>query len=312
MYEDKLSKIVAEELDRLISQLQMKGEALFTHAVRWMNRIAGEKPLPDYFKHTRAFPIILLPWYAEKSLGKSLDLAFQKDLVYSSINAYYYSRLIDNIMDSDAVEEPKILPVLSFFHMSFQSTYHSYFEHSHPFWKCFWDAWSMCAEVTIADAHLKDIGESEFIGISAHKTSAAKIPICAVLYRNRREDLLPKWSEFVGLFGRWHQMLIDLFGWQKDINKNIVTYLTSEAKRQKAQEESVGAWVAREGFSWAMNRLESWMQQMKTLAKALRCSDLYAYLELRENALFRKKQSIISGFAQAQSLVEKLRGTGVC
>jgi len=87
----------------------------------------------EYFKHPRSFPILLLPWWLEKTLHPCPDAAFQLDLVRSTINGYYYIRLIDNLMDGHATVELKLLPA-SFLLYAIPDGIPTSFPPNHAFW----------------------------------------------------------------------------------------------------------------------------------------------------------------------------------
>ena len=148
----------------------------------WMNAMHQEGPA-NYFKHTLSFPMLLLPWWAEKTIRPRPDTAFQADIVHSTINGYYFIRLIDNLMDGHATVEMDLLPALGYFHTQFQAAYQWHFEHDHPFWEFFKTAWFHSAAVTMKDSSLTDLDQDQFVQVAARKTYAARIPLAAVCYK---------------------------------------------------------------------------------------------------------------------------------
>lgn len=295
MYDPQQSRLISAAISRLQHELAQAAPVLAQHALHWMQQLAGGTEPANYFTHPQAFPSLLLPWWLEKSLGAGHDLPFQADLVYSTINGYYAIRLADNLMDGNSTVELKLLPALNFFQTQFQAAYHPYFAADHPFWRFFKTIWFHSAEVTFQDALLTDVEVAQFEQVAAQKTCAAKIPLAAVSYRSDRADLIAAWSRCVDLFGCWHQLLNDLFGWQRDYSNGIQTYFLAEAKRRRHSDEPVVAWVAREGFAWALERAQSWMSALKTLAHELHSPDLLAYLEMREGMLQKQANEVTAG-----------------
>jgi hypothetical protein len=256
--------------------------------------LAGGHPAESYFMHPLAFPALLLPWWLEKTLSTPTD-ALQADLAYSTINGYYYIRLIDNLMDGHATIERQLLPAINFFHTQFQMSYQHYFPHNHPFWQLFNATWLHSAEAAMQDAGLTNINQNQFEQIAAKKVSAAKIPAAAVCYHHNRPDSIELWSRFVDMFGSWHQFHNDLFDWHKDMVNHTPTYFLSEAERRKQANESILGWVVREGFEWGIRTLQAWMLNLKTLAGNLGSTDTLDYLSTREIMLFKQKDEIAKG-----------------
>ena len=155
MYDQELSHIINAAVSRMHAEMEQAAPFLAQQVSNWLTDLCDGKP-EAYFKHPLGFPMLLFPWWLEKTLHQNPDTAFQADLVYSTINGYYYIRLIDNLMDDHATVELKLLPALGFFHVQFQAAYQRHFDHHHPFWEFFKTAWFYSAEVTIKDANLAD------------------------------------------------------------------------------------------------------------------------------------------------------------
>jgi hypothetical protein len=295
VYDPQQSRLITAAISRLHYELAQAAPVLAQHVSHWMQHLAGGTEPANYFTHPQAFPSLLLPWWLEESLGLGHDLSFQADLAYSTINGYYAIRLADNLMDGNFTVELKLLPVLNFFQAQFQAAYHPYFAADHPFWRFFKTTWFHSAEVTFQDALLTDWEAAQFEQVAAQKTGAAKIPLAAVGYRYDRADLIAAWSRGVDLFGCWHQLLNDLFGWQRDHNSGIHTYFLAEAERRRLPDEPVVAWVAREGFAWAIETAQDWMSALKTVARELHSPDLLTYLEIREGMLQKQADEVAAG-----------------
>lgn len=309
MYDQGLSSIITAALVRLVSELERSGPSMAQQVLSWMEDWSSPLRPEDAFKHPLSFPMLLLPWWSEKSLHENPDPAFQADLVYSTINGYYYIRLIDNLMDGHATVELKLLPALNFFHTQFQIPYQRYFDHDHPFWESFTRVWFHSAEVTIKDASLMEIDREQFTHVAAQKTCAVKIPIAAVCYRYAKPDLMAPWARFVDLFGCWHQMQNDVFDWLKDARHHTPTYFLSEAERRKEPTEPVAEWVIREGFDWGIGVLDGWMTELKTLAGDLVSPGLVNYLEEREAMMRQRKEEVARGLESATRLLALLENS---
>ncbi len=291
----QLSHIVTDAISRLQSEMTQAAPFMAQHISRWMQQLSGTTQPEDYFMHPLAFPSLLLPWWVEHTLTDTPNIPLQSDLAYSTINGYYYIRLIDNLMDGHATVELKLLPALGFFHTQFQTAYQRHFAQDHPFWDSFSAVWSHSAEAAIKDANLTNIDETQFKQVAAQKTCAAKIPATAVCYYYDRPDLIEPWSNFVTLFGCWHQLFNDLFDWYKDYTNQTPTYFLSEAERRRNPDEPVAGWVAREGFQWAIEKSQGWMSNLKAMAHDLQSPDLTAYLDTRQAMLLKQKEDVAKG-----------------
>lgn len=291
--EASLGRLLTAALERLPTELGPSAPFLAGHVAAWMKRLAGTPRPEDYFENPIGFPLLLLPWWLEKSIRSEPALAFQADLVYSTVNGYYYLRLLDNVMDGHATIEVKLLPAAAFFHTQFQTAYQRYFDAAHPFWKHFARVWFHAANVTARDASLSEVGLEAFCQCAGQKVCAVKIPLAAVCHRYDRVDLLEPWSLFVGALGLWHQMWNDVFDWNKDLRHGTRTYFLSEAKRRKRPGESAAAWVVREGFDWGMVTLQAWIANARALATPLNSPDLLSYLDRRE-AMLREQQAEVA------------------
>ena len=307
MYPTPLTQIIETESRRLEADLQKAFPAMAPSVLAWLHHLAGDKALTDYFSHPLAFPSLLLPWWVERSLRPEPDLDFQTGLAYSTMNGYYYIRLIDNLMDGHATVELKLLPALNFFHTRFQAVYQPYFPAEHAFWSLFQAVWFRSGEAAMMDATLDVIDEAAFGRVAAQKTCAAKIPVAAVCFRNQRPDLIEAWSDLIDLLGAWHQFFNDLFDWPKDSQNRTVTYFLSEAGRRRPAEETLVSWVAREGFDWGLETLAAWLTTLKVQAEAVNSPDLLAYLDLRQTRLLEQADEIKVGL-QAVAKLAKLGG----
>jgi hypothetical protein len=305
VYEPELVQLIDEAVRRLQEEMEQAAPSMARRVSEWMTGLAGGRA-EDYFRHPQGFPMLLLPWWLEKTIHRVPDPAFQADLVYSTINGYYHIRLIDNLMDGHATMEREILPSLGFFHDQFQGTYYRYFGHGHPFWDFFRGVWFAAAEAAVEDAALESIDLQQFEETAAVKTCAAKIPLAAVCLRYERKDLIEAWSSFTDRFSRWHQMWNDVFTWRRDIKHGTATYFLSEGGRRKAATQSIAEWVMKGGFHWGLQLLHEWLSEMKDTATGLGSSELLLYLDRREALLAEQSSTMASALSAARQLLSAL------
>ena len=282
--------LMKSELGQLFERLQQDMPLIASQLHSWAKDLSGSHEPADYFLHPVAFPLMLLPWWIEKQLTGANDIEFQSALIFSNANGYYYTRLVDNVMDGHATVEYKLLPTAGYFINQFRAASHPYFSAAHPFWDFFQHTWSEFCDVTAADGHLMDIDRQTFENLVAHKVCASKISVAAVCFRYQGEHLLSRWSDWIDLFGCWHLFREDLFDWQQDLSLGTVTYFLCEAKRRKKDEEAEVSWIAREGLEWAMEQLSGWMKRLRDMDFVPQ--EVTAYLEGREKELLWRRESL--------------------
>ena len=258
----------------------------------WMDHLSPSGDAPDYFLQASMFPMLLLPAWMSRSLD-AWDEEFQSQLVYSSVNAYYSIRLLDNVMDGHGSCEKELLPLSAFFHAEFQGTYQRYFDFSHPFWNCFHSLWLETADAVVRETEITSLDFVTFRKIAARKLSAAKIPLVAVHHRlGKRPDLAP-WVAFCDELAAWWQFLDDLMDWYIDAQRGAVTCFLSEAERRKDPDEPVARWVVREGFLWGVDKLEEWMGNLKRAARELGSHEAGEFLE--RCSVMEKARNLLPG-----------------
>lgn len=277
-------------LERLFERLHQDLPLSAPHLHEWAKELGGSAEPADYFLHPVAFPLMLLPWWVEKQLSGIHDLHFQSDLIGSNASGYYYTRLVDNVMDGHATVEPKLLPATGYFVNQFRSAYHAYFGATHPFWDFFQRTWSEFCDATAADGQLVDIDRPTFERLVAHKVCGAKIGVAAVCFHYHHEQQLPQWSKWIDVFGAWHLFREDLFDWQQDLDLGHATYFLCEAKRRKKPEEPEVVWVAREGLEWGLEQLNGWMQPLREMNFVP--PEVAGYLSEREKELSERCASV--------------------
>jgi len=299
---------VSAAIEQACSTLQIQAPFLSREVFHWIRQISPDGDPCAHFTHVRMFPILQLPEWLMETLPVKPDMEFQQSLIHSSINGYYYIRLIDDVMDGDRDRklEVSILPVAGFFCSQFQSFYQVHFPSQHAFWQKFHELWIASCESAAHDASLSTVSWSDFDRFSSRKFAAAGIPLTAACYYYDRLELIAPWVEFTHDFARWSQMVDDVLDWHCDRRDRRATYFLSEGERRKLAGESVDQWVVREGCAWAFEILEQWMGDMRSRAAELGSTGLQAYLGQREVWLQGQKTVMLNGFAAVSGLADIL------
>jgi hypothetical protein len=301
IYDPILRGLTESGCARIQSELSRSAPTLGKQVSQWMTSLSPTGDAPDYFMQPRMFPMLLLPWWMAESAGRKLDREFHSDVVYSTLNGYYYIRLLDNLMDGHGSTELALLPAAAFFHSEFLLTYQKYFGAEHPFWPEFRHSWFASSEAIAREPEVKSFDEDAFRQISVDKLCAARIPLAATGHFYRRAEHLNPWLEFTIALAGWSQMLDDLFDWHRDLRDKKDSYVLSEARRQKREDETVESWIAREGFDWGMAVLRNWLPELRRLALPLESTQLNQYLDLREKMLEEDNAKLGAGL---KALVE--------
>lgn len=275
----------------------------------WMRKLSGTPHPEDYFLHPEAFPMFLLPYWVEKATGARTLRQFRRDLVHSTVNGYYYVRMLDDLMDDDAELPPPLLPAMHVFLYESIRLYMAYFPPDHPFWPLMRAAWFQSAESASHDILLDDTDATAFVNIAAQKVCACKIPIAAVCYYYGRPDLIPPWTNLTNTLGCWHQMLNDLFDWRKDLEHGNSTYFLSEGRRRARPRETTAEWVIRDGFQWGVDELDRWMRKLQTMAVELHSPGLSRYLRTRKALLASRLATMAQPVQALQQLVAAIQAS---
>jgi len=294
-YDPALSSHIAAAVGRLESSLRRSSPFMAKKLADWIHSLTGSMQPEQYFIHPQAFPAILFPWWLEHSLGCKHDEAFMADLVYSTVSGYYFIRMIDNAMDDGERRDTSLLPLLGFLHSGFQSPYFRYFPYGHRFWDYFSHIWMTSAEASLHDSELTDIDRTLFEQVAAKKVIAGRIPMMACLMRNRIDEIPDGWSRLYDLLSYFSQMSNDLSDCYRDLQAGRTTYFLSEGDRRRIKSEgypeAVMYWILREGFEWALHELQSWMEEMKRIARSFHSPSLLEYLLMRETRMQEKYSS---------------------
>ncbi|HEY5729883.1 MAG TPA: hypothetical protein VLA72_20835 [Anaerolineales bacterium] len=305
IYEPTLRQTIIEGIGITIQQVRQKLPYLAQEVEAWINWHSRTSEPAEYFLHPAAFPLFLLPWWAEKQVTGSRDLKFQTDLACATGNFYYYTRIVDNLMDNHPTVEQRLLPMSGYFMFQFNLVYQNYFKQNHPFWDWCDTIWSEFCDICAKDVRLTDIDEKTFTNIVSRKCCAGKISLGAVLYRYDRLDLLEPWMKWVDLYSCWHVLQEDLFDWKKDLDLHTETYILSEAKRRKKDDDLILVWLADEGFDWAITQLGVWMWDLKKMEVAP--PETQRFLDQRETYMLGQRDRLDKGL-QFISRLASLRG----
>ena len=114
MYDETLIEVAAEADEQLRAKLSAEVPFMAQSVERWLDEVFGGAGLAEVFTRIDAFPMLLIPWWADGSIGER-NRQLHRRLTYSTMNGYLYIRLIDNLMDGDAPADVDLLPALSFF-----------------------------------------------------------------------------------------------------------------------------------------------------------------------------------------------------
>lgn len=280
-YDSEVLQIAQGAVARMQARLSRFTPGLAIEAEHWTAELSRTGNARDYFIGGRSF-LVLLPRFLREACAGSPDSAFESDIAYSTISAYYFVRLVDDVVDRAPAARPLLLPMSGFFHAEFQSTYARYFRPESAFWEHFYRFWFEMAEATVEQARLPDLSSVDFLRLSAAKSGGAKIPLAAVCEYYGRPDLLQRWCDFFDAFAAWSQMLDDVFDWFSDRAQGSMTYFLSEARRRKQHGESVASWVLREGIQWGCDYAAIQMRALRSFAAELGSNDLVQLIDNRQ------------------------------
>jgi hypothetical protein len=294
-FDDELRKLASDACARIEAELNRRAPFLGQRISNWMAHLSPTGKAPEYFLQSRSFPLLHLPWWAAKSFAAEPDLTFLADVIYSTINGYYFIRLLDNLMDDHGTIESNILPGTAFFHTEFQAVYQKYFEASHPFWEIFRSAWFSASDAVTREVHLDSIDDARFEQVTVAKLAAARIPVAAVAFRYNAGHRLRHWEEFTLALARFAQMEDDLSDWYDDLHNRKTSRFLTKASRQK-DFDSIEAWVICEGFQQEMENLERELPALRRVAHCLASPDVVRYLDGRETMFKIQKLKVGEAF----------------
>jgi hypothetical protein len=307
LFDPRLNQLVCESIARIRGDLDRLAPYSAAEMSRWIDRQSEPDTPEGCFRGLKAH-FLVIPWFLELRIRGNIDLEFQRALVYSSINAYYFVRLLDNISDGHAMGDLFLLPMAALFHANFQSAYSAWFEPRSPFWKYFNELWIGMADATVENSRARTFSEAEFVAVSARKIAAVKIPVAAVCSRYDRPGLLGPWLDFYDRFACSHEMLDDLCDWHSDMEAGRSSFLLSEAASRKAPGESIEAYLVRAGLAAGYDKMVGWLGEASRLARALDSELLESFLRYRSDRVESFWNSLQPSLQQLDKLARVLEG----
>lgn len=299
-------------VETAFAEISQTPSPLAARTLAWLGKRCDLLNPAAYFTQTQSLPLLAFPWWLEESIHAPVEVEFQLDLMYSMVNLYYFTRMLDDVMDGHEIE-PALLPALHPFHVRFMSRYHRHFGPESPFWREFDRLLAITVETTATEATLSEFTAGDFLNSTALKATAAAIPIAAVCVRFDRLDLLRPWESMFSLFAKWHLMRDDLLDWGADAKAGNPTWLLSEAQRRRSDGESLAEWMGREGFAWVKAIQKTWLDETIAAAAVLNSPGLLNYLQERERLFSLEIDSMIAMAEACQALrkVDALLGRGL-
>jgi hypothetical protein len=305
LFDGALKAIVAECLDQLRRELVCWSPLSAPEIQAWMARQNAPDPPELSFSRLKAH-FLLIPRFLELSIRGSADPEFQRQLVYSSLNAYYFARLLDNVADGQAPENASLLPMAAFFHYNFQTVYARCFELDSPFWACFRRLWIGMADVTVWASRSSMFSESDLRNATAGRIAAVKIPVAAVCFRYGRKDLLDRWFEFYDAFCCAHELLDDLIDCFSDIAAGRASYLLSETNRHRRFGETIESYLLRGGLEQGYAAVLEWLAEAQRLAEPLESELLMKFVQTWRSRVEGFWESCKTDLKQLARLAEAL------
>jgi hypothetical protein len=304
-----LRQILQQAADRFYANLNSALPRTAPLIAARLKRVPAGARTVEVCLATQSFPAFSMPWWITPPEARGHDPEFQQDLCYSTLNGYYFVRLIDNVQDGDGPADLRqLLPAGGYFHAQFQSPYQRWFPADHPFWAAFQAAWNEQAEAAAVEAELVEIDLPAFLSVSALKFGAAKGPLAAAAYRYGREAELPAWFAFVDRLGALSQLANDLFDWHHDSLAGINTYIQSEYRRRRGgPDETIHRWIMREGFELGAAQIRDWHRDLQAMAAALGAPEATLWLERRGALLEREISSGRAALTALRELADAMR-----
>lgn len=290
-WDTTFASLVRRAVFHTLCDLDAQAPSLAKEVRKWLGSHCDLTRPDEYFTHPQSLPFLALPFWLETSFRGVTSLDFQYDLIYASVNGYYFVRMLDDVTDGHEVS-PSAVPALGIFHMNLEMAFSRCFDQGHAFWDFFRSVWTASAEITSIDLRAVEISESDFLQRSGRKAIGATLPIGAVCYRYDRCDLLPKWLSFFDKLARWNQMKDDFLDWGRDSAAGRTTWLLCEARQRKLADESTASWMGRQGVYWATQQLEAWMNELIRDAQLLLSPDLVGYLRFRSTDFAEQANTI--------------------
>ncbi len=308
IFDPKLFTLVHDGMGRIRRELARLAPANAAAMEEWMLRQSPTGIAEDTFRDLRAY-FLLIHWLLEIRIRGDVVLEFQRGLVYSSMNGYYYSRLLDDAADGHVAGADRLLPLSTVFHTNFHKIYTAWFPPDSPFWEFFERNWIGMGDATSRGFSMQDYVEADFSAVTVQKVAAVYIPTAAVCYRYGAERMLGPWLEFYDRFTHFQEMLDDLQDWHEDLAAGRQSYLLAEAMRRKQSGESVEACLMREGLRWGYSKLIMFHQMARGAATGLNSPLLEAYLQHRLEQVESHWNPVLEALAPLSHLAAVLEGS---
>lgn len=280
-FDEEVLEIAGGAISVLRKRLLLLTPFLAGEVDTWMEGLPRTGAAPHYFLGGRAI-LLLLPRFLCEVSRSSPDLSFERDLAYSTVSAYYFVRLIDDVIDNSPAARHSLLPLLGFFHAEFQRVYGHYLKPDSVFWDHFHRIWGRMADATVEQGRLTEISVEDFRRLSAARSGGLKIPLAAACEFYQRPDLIPAWCAFFDQFAVWSQMLDDIFDWASDYGQGTASYFLSEARRRKGENDSVSLWILEEGLDWGYEFALSQLRELRLAATGLETERLLRFIDYRQ------------------------------
>jgi hypothetical protein len=293
--------VLSQAWGDLNQTLHKRAPALAQAWQSWASSLTPGRAPIDYFLHPYAYPSLLLPWWLDESLGGQANLQLQRELIRSSLAGYYAIRLIDDAVDGDAPERIALLPLVALLQAEFHAIqFHK--QYSTAQFDMLQNAWAASHEASWLDSTLTVVDAARFEQYSARKVAAVRVPLLMVAWHHDQADLSAVWNQCIDRLGAWHQFHNDLFDWQRDLQSHRNTWFTNMIAQRRGNDTAL-TWVAKEGFTWGVDQLTSWYQELSDFSHALNCTGLSQWLTERHEILQNVAKDVLSGFTQLTPLL---------
>jgi hypothetical protein len=287
--------LIRSAFDTVVAELDRLAPAARDHVRPWLGTLAPSGIPDERFTHRHTFPMLALPWWTEVTIRGSVDTAYQRELMASTISGYLFIRLLDDVMDRDPRAVPQLLPLAGLFHTMFERPYHRHFGPESEFWRHFDVAWAESANAAIGDAAQSDFDERAFRSIAARKLAAVSIPVTAVCLRHGRDDLVSDWERLCALIGRHEQLFDDMLDWHRDGESGRPSWFRSEARRRSPSNPT--QWLVEHGLHWAQSQLGRLRDDIRVMARSLECTAIEPWLDDRQALIAELVTALEPGMA---------------
>jgi hypothetical protein len=307
LFDAGLQAILVQSVARIRNELGRSAPLCAAETEAWiMRQNAPDSPEISFRRLKSHF--LLIPWFLELRIRGTTDPDFQGGLVYSSLNAYYFARLLDNVADGQRPEDASLLPMAAFFHYNFQSVYSGWFDSGSSFWQCFRELWVGMADATVSGSRRTGFSGADLEIATARKIAAVKIPVAAVCFRYGREDLLRGWFDFYDAFCCAHELLDDLCDCFSDLAGGRSSFLLSQAGRDKLPGETMESYMFRAGLEKGYAAILEWLDEALCRSEFLESELLASFVRNWRDRVEQFWNSWLPDLKQLGRLAEVLEG----